>query len=122
MEKILAFQTKEIEAVRKIAGPLRIRVVEILPEDFRQPIENLTGTGTTGKAEAFTGKAPGESLLLFCGLTEKHLDKVLQGLKQKKIQIDYKAVLTDTNKKWSVLKLYLELEKEKHAISQQRNG
>ena len=53
--------------------------------------------------------------MVFCGVNEKHFDKILFELRRKQIPVDYKAVLTPSNRKWSVLMLMLELTKEKTA-------
>ena len=66
----------------------------------------------------FTGSAPQESLMVFCGVNEKHFDKILFELRRKQIPVDYKAVLTPSNRKWSVLMLMLELTKEKNSFRQ----
>ncbi len=122
MEKILFFHIEDTEAVRKIAGSLRIRVKEIMTEELSQPLGKLAGTYTGESASPFTKTAPDESLLVFCGLSEKHLDRVLSLLEQKGLKVDYKAVLTETNRKWSVIRLFMELAKEKGAIERQNRG
>ena len=122
MEKILFFHIEDMEAVRKIAGPLRIRVKEIRTEELSQPLGKLAGAYTGESAAPFTGTAPKESLFVFCGLSEKHLDRVLSALEQKELKIDYKAVLTETNRQWSVLRLFMELAKEKGAIERRNRG
>ena len=88
MEKILIYQVKEKEAVKQLLAP------------------------------PFTGSAPQEILMVFCGVNEKHFDKILFELRRKQIPVDYKAVLTPSNRKWSVLMLMLELTKEKNSFRQ----
>ena len=56
--------------------------------------------------------------MVFCGVNEKHFDKILFELRRKQIPVDYKAVLTPSNRKWSVLMLMLELTKEKNSFRQ----
>lgn len=116
MEKVLAFQIEDTAAIRKILDPLRIRLIECKPEEFKQTIGKLAKVADGPQAEPFTGKAPKESMLVFCELTDKHLDKVLLQLRQKGIAIDFKAVMTPSNRNWSVLELYLELERERNQI------
>ena len=55
----------------------------------------------------------GDSILIFCDLSEKHLNRMLFELKSRKVQIDLKAVLTPTNQKWTLRQLHAELEREK---------
>ena len=56
--------------------------------------------------------------MVFCGVNEKHFDTILFELRRKQIPVDYKAVLTPSNRKWSVLMLMLELTKEKNSFRQ----
>ena len=112
MEKILIYQVKEKEAVKQLLAPMKIRLEEIKTTDLRQSIGDLA----EGKKNVLT--APQESLMVFCGVNEKHFDKMLFELRRKQIPVDYKAVLTPSNRKWSVLMLMLELTKEKNSFRQ----
>lgn len=55
-------------------------------------------------------------MLLFCDVTEKHLDKFLFELRNKQSSIDYKAVLTPTNRMWNVRRLsaHMAMERMSH--------
>jgi hypothetical protein len=114
MEKILLFQVKEAEAVKAIAAPLHIKVETVEQTHYKETLESLY-RGVAAPSEQFSGEVPQGGLLLFCHLPDKTLDKMLAGLKKKKLAIDYKAVLTPTNAKWNVLRLYFEMEQEKKA-------
>ena len=57
------------------------------------------------------------SLLLLCGLREKRLDKLLFELRREEAVVEYKAVLTPVNRTWTLRHLYLEMQREKAAIS-----
>lgn len=117
MEKILVFQVEDMAVIRRIAGGLSIRLEEIDPKELRQPIEALVDKKKRPGVENYAGRIPQESLMLFCGLSDKHLDKILFELRRRDVKVDYKAILTETNRKWSVLQLYLELGREKAAMS-----
>lgn len=54
-----------------------------------------------------------ESLMLFCDVGEKHFNRALALLRSRAVRVDYKAVLTPTNREWNVLRLYAELAREK---------
>ena len=60
---------------------------------------------------------PEASLLLFCGLREKRLDKLLFELRREEVTVEYKAILTPVNRTWTLRHLYLEMQREKAAIS-----
>ena len=104
MEKILIYQVKEKEAVKQLLAPMKIRLEEIKTTDLRQSIGDLAEGKKNVLTAPFTGSAPQESLMVFCGVNEKHFD--------------YKAVLTPSKRIWSVLMLMLELTKEKNSFRQ----
>ena len=118
MEKILIYQVKEKEAVKQLLAPMKIRLEEIKAADLRQSIGDLAEGKKNVLTAPFTGSVPQESLMVFCGVNEKHFDKILFELRRKQIPVDYKAVLTPSNRKWSVLMLMLELTKEKNSFRQ----
>ena len=94
MEKILIYQVKEKEAVKQLLAPMKIRLEEIKTTDLRQSIGDLAEGKKNVLIAPFTGSAPQESLMVFCGVNEKHFDKILFELRRKQIPVDYKAVLT----------------------------
>lgn len=55
--------------------------------------------------------------MILCGLSKSDLDKVLNFMKKNKISISAKAMLTETNRHWSFLKLIHEIDAERKAIS-----
>lgn len=114
MEKILLFQVKDADIVKSVAAPLHIKVEIVDVKFYKESIENLY-RGVEAPAEEFMGESPQESLMVFCHLSDQTLDKMLAALKKKKVAVDYKAVLTPTNAKWNVLRLYFEMEREKKA-------
>jgi hypothetical protein len=70
--------------------------------------------------QPFSGKVPAESLIVFCDFTEKKMDKLLASLRRDQVVIDYKAVLTPTNRKWNVMRMYLEMQAEKTAYQKNK--
>lgn len=113
MEKILLFQCEQAENIKQIAANLRIKTEVVEKEFFREKLDSLEKGKAKEPGEIFGGTPPEGSMMVFCNVTEKHLDRILAELKKKEIPVTYKAVLTATNKNWSVLRLYLELERER---------
>ena len=113
MEKILGYHIREKEKLERILAPMKIRFEEIQEADLRQRVGDLAEGKKAPLVVPFTGMAPEESLLIFCGVSEKHLDKILFTLRSMQMKIDLKSVLTPTNAGWTVLMLFLELSKEK---------
>jgi hypothetical protein len=48
------------------------------------------------------------------------MDKLLASLRRDQVVIDYKAVLTPTNRKWNVMRMYLEMQAEKAAYQKNK--
>lgn len=117
MEKLLAFHFNETELfqLRQLAAALKIRIEAVDSIDYKQTLGDLVSGKKNPLTEAFTGDVPEENLLLLCDFTEKRMDKLLLSLRKSQLQIDYKAVLTPTNRQWNVLRLLLEMRAEKAA-------
>lgn len=139
MEKILLFGTKPADTllVKKLADNMRIAVQKVPVSLYDCTIEQLLAVkgagiigGTQSKAQDFTGGTQNEvqnfavgavqaelksepGMLLFCDVTEKHLDKFLFELRNKQSSIDYKAVLTPTNRTWNVRRLFAHMAMER---------
>lgn len=117
MEKILAFHFNDTELfqLRQLAATLKFHLLPVADTDYMQPLSALASGKKNPLAAPHTGKIPEENLLLLCDFTEKRMDKLLLALRKSSLQIDYKAILTPTNKQWNVLRLLLELQAEKAA-------
>lgn len=117
MEKLLAFHFNETELfqLRQLAAALKIRIEAVDSIDYKQTLGDLVSGKKNPLTEAFTGDVPEENLLLLCDFTEKRMDKLLLSLRKSQLPIDYKAVLTPTNRQWNVLRLLLEMRAEKAA-------
>lgn len=122
MEKILAVACSQaqIEILKKITGDMKIRLQRVAEKDTNHILEEIVNSGSDEKVseeEAFDGES---SLVIFCDLTEKHLDHVLARLREKQAGLCYKAVLTPTNRTWNLQKLYINMEMEKKQFEQMR--
>ncbi len=130
MEKILLFGTKPADTlyVKKLADNMRIAVQEVPVSLYDYTIEQLLAVkgSAQNKVQNFAGgtiqvqhtKQQAElkaepCMLLFCDVTEKHLDKFLFELRNKQSAIDYKAVLTPTNRTWNVRRLFAHMAMER---------
>jgi len=117
MEKILAFhiQEEERKKLKAITSQLKIQLIEVEKEAYRQIIEDLLEKKRNPLVEKYKGNQVTESLIVMEGFTEKRLDFLLKKIRETGLRLDYKAVATPVNKKWSVLNLYLEMERERNA-------
>ena len=116
MEKILIFQSPHVSEIKRAASALRLKAEAVAPIYFKETLgEICRGRALCG--EEYAGELPDKSLLLFCDVQEKKMDKILAILRKRGIPIDYKAILTPTNSRWNVLRLYFEMEREERAWS-----
>ncbi len=117
MEKIMLFQVPEPEAskIRRLAAGKRIRVISVERTDWGFLLGNLAAGNAGAKPPQSPSPdfLPEESLMVFCQVSQKHFDKLLFEMRDKKIPVDFKAVLTETNRHWTVSKLYEELARER---------
>lgn len=121
MERILLFQVKEnaVTQIKKLAAPKRIDVVVLERNQAAGTLKDLL-EGKNEGALSVLEKIPPESLMVFCHVSEKHFDRLLFELRNKQIQVDYKAVLTPVNQHWPLSRLYAELEQERLQIERKR--
>lgn len=126
MEKLICYQIENTREIERLASNMKLRIVYADASLYDETLDAIasgkvqsTATVATGANEiARTGNLnlspdSGDSILIFCDLSEKHLNRMLFELKSRKVQIDLKAVLTPTNQKWTLRQLHAELEREK---------
>lgn len=113
MEKVILFNVSCKEEIKKLLAPMHLQVTEADVLQYNDTLRNIVN-GKTGilKQEPFTGKIPGDSLILFCGISSKKLDKILFKLRNSNINVTYKAILTPSNSGWTVRQLLFELARE----------
>lgn len=116
MAKVLLFQCKEESVVRQILAPMKIKLVSVPKEKMHMTLGELEKGIEDDRT--FGGEYPQESLLVMCNFSEDQMHKLLTALRKKRVQIDYKAILTPTNSTWDVLHVYLEMAKEKAMYEQ----
>lgn len=113
--KILMFglDGKQTDLIKKISSPLKIKAVSV----GREMYDNLLGTLAEGSGVPGDGSSiKYDTMIVFCEVSDKHLDRILARLKSEDAGIVYKAVMTPANSKWSIKKLYFELEREKKSL------
>ena len=119
MEKILAFQVREtdLQKLKGISASMRIKLVVIDKVDFRQTVNDLLSQKKNPLVEPYNGQIT-ESMLLLHEFSDKRLDALLKALRREQVKVDFKAVTTKTNIKWTVLQLFFEMETERKAYLQ----
>ena len=78
-------------------------------------VAGITGFKKSGTRDT-EGKL-GSEMLVFCGLDREAMDLLLAGLRERKLQIPLKAVITPHNIQWTSRMLYQELKKEHETMT-----
>ncbi len=125
---VFGVQAEEFTKIKVAAAALKLRAEMVPVFLYRQKIGVLAQSKLESLAEAvqmgeeeelYRGEPGSESMLLMCEFSEKQVDKLLASLKRQGTRGDYKAVLTLTNAKWNVLRLFAELAREKTAYGKE---
>ena len=119
MEKVILFNVSCKEQIKNLLVPMHIQIIEANNTQYNDTLKNIAdGKTDIIKSNPFTGKVPDESIILFCGMSDKKLDKILFKMRNSKdINVNYKAILTPSNSEWTVFHLFLELAKEQAAYN-----
>lgn len=122
MEKLICFQIENTREIERLASNMKIRVVHATAAMYDETLDSIVSGKVANNSPASIPaadiKRPTDSILIFCDLSEKHLNRMLFELKSRKVPIDLKAVLTPTNRRWTLRQLHSELERERASFTQ----
>ena len=114
-EKILLYNVKEPQDIIKAASNMRIASVFINESDSYKTLAELAAEvkGIPSDVAGYHSQEDKESLVIFCDVTDKHMDRLLFEMRQKNTGVTFKAVLTDANKKWNISQMLVEMRRER---------
>ncbi|MDW2797021.1 DUF3783 domain-containing protein [Clostridium boliviensis] len=107
-----------VARLKAVLIQMGIRIKNISPDQTSQTIGYLAGS--EGFEEQPAGECPvvEEEILVMKNFSSKRIDELLMNLKRSGVsKIALKAVITDTNSKWSFYDLYQELKKEHETMT-----
>lgn len=102
-------------ALVEVLGQFGIETRAIAPGQLTRKVTQLDAPGSTAPA-----RGPEDSLLLLDSVAEPILRSLLAALRERGVQVDYKAVVTPHNRQWTVLELMEELRRERQAIREEQ--
>ena len=117
-EQVLLFHFEDsdrLNAVRKAMLPTHIPCTVIDAAACDQPLGTFVGLPVAEMPEAPSAELT-EEVLVLCGLSDAGIQLVLAALRKAGLYIPYKAMLTPTNKDWTVGQLFAELYEEHQAM------
>lgn len=114
-EKILLYNVKEPQDIIKAASNMRITSGFINESDSYKTLAELAAEvkGIPSDVAGYHSQEDKESLVIFCDVTDKHMDRLLFEMRQKNTGVTFKAVLTDANKKWNISQMLVEMRRER---------
>lgn len=114
-EKILLYNVKEPQDIIKAASNMRIASGFINESDSYKTLAELAAEvkGIPSDVAGYHSQEDKESLVIFCDVTDKHMDRLLFEMRQKNTGVTFKAVLTDANKKWNISQMLVEMGRER---------
>ena len=112
-EKILLYNVKEPQDI--IKANMRIASGFINESDSYKTLAELAAEvkGIPSDVAGYHSQEDKESLVIFCDVTDKHMDRLLFEMRQKNTGVTFKAVLTDANKKWNISQMLVEMRRER---------
>lgn len=117
---LINFQDKKkLREIQMMLMAVKLRMKLVDKKDYLQPIGYLAGLkDVPASEEQYDGEELEQEMMVFAGLTETHLDQMLFLMKKSGITpVNYKAILTETNRNWTVPELYAEIQKEHEAMT-----
>lgn len=114
-EKILLYNVKEPQDIIKAASNMRIASGFISESDSDKTLAELAAEvkGMPSDVAEYHSQENKESLVIFCDVTDKHMDRLLFEMRQKNTGVTFKAVLTDSNRKWNIGQMLVEMRRER---------
>ena len=133
-ETILLFHIDEPslkQALQKALLPFRIRLKRVPESDYVLTLGELAGLPPLAAAEpapsddeAFsateTDSIPAP-MMIFAGIPDGKLNLILNRLRDSRIRLPYKAVLTPTDQSWTPVQCFREIRREHEAMSGSRS-
>ena len=110
-ETILLFNITDRNTKLKLE---RILLPLIPVSQYGQTLAALCGLEEPADLPSESAVTPSFSdpMMIFAGLSEMTLNRVLAGLRAQQIRIPYKAILTSTNQHWTPEECFIEIKKE----------
>ncbi|MDD3165436.1 MAG: DUF3783 domain-containing protein [Oscillospiraceae bacterium] len=120
MEPTVLVYQMELQRLKKLkaaAKVIQIRVKKVPTVRYLHPVGREAGLDLPEPRETYQGPELPAEMIVLCNLSEGAQERLLAALRQMGT-VERKAVLTDTNSKWSGIRLFAELNREHLQFSQ----
>lgn len=108
------FSGERKRQLTKALLPLGFRLKTVVKEDYLKPVGFLAGVkDVEDNGSVYEGEEFQDEMMLMAGFTSSRIDALIGALRKNGVgRVNYKAVLTETNKSWDSVSLFQELKKE----------
>ena len=110
-------QREKLGKIKFILFKLGIGLREVQQEEFSAPVGSLLGLEVSPESQEDAWEAFHEEMLVMYGLSSAQFNALLGALRQNRVPVALKAVVTETNSRWSSFRLHRELSAEHAAMS-----
>lgn len=113
MERIVLYNVKHSENIIKSASNMRIKSIVLSEDMTSKTLKDVLDSAKDYKSgdDIFYNEAKA-GIVIFCNVTDKHMDKLLFELRNGSSKADYKAVQTKTNSHWTITRILAQMERE----------
>jgi len=114
MEKIVIYNVKHVKDIIKCAANMRIKSIVLSDDMLSDTLGDILVSASDYKAgDELPEKSEAKpGIVIFCDVTDKHIDKLLFEMRTGNSEVDYKAVKTKTNSQWTITRILAQMEKE----------
>ncbi|MBE6910792.1 MAG: DUF3783 domain-containing protein [Ruminococcaceae bacterium] len=121
--KVLLYRLgEETETGRALRAVLRERSIPALTVDeslLGETVGRLASANANGGGAPPPDTVPETPFMLLCALGDRQLDRLLADMRRAGVSVPYKAVLTDTNRSWTLGALIAEVVREHELMTRQ---
>ena len=111
------FSPTRTTLAKKALLPLKCTIISVSEKEQIQKIGFILGeNGFEKQKSAVTQITFNDELIVISGISGDKLNLLLMAIRSVLGQIDYKALVTDTNINWTGIQLFLEIKQEHDAL------
>lgn len=116
---LIHMRPEKVQQIRLLSGDrnLSFRAVPVNREDETVPLGMLAGAENWMNRELMKNMPESvpltEEMLIICGFEDRKMDLLLRKLRQSRLSVSLKAVLTEQNSVWTPEQLFGELKAER---------
>lgn len=114
MEKIVIYNVEHADNIIKCASNMRIKSIILSDDMLSYTLKDILDSAKDYKmGDVLYDKSLNKSgIVIFCDVTDKHMDKLLFEMRNGSSRVDYKAVQTKTNSQWTITRIIAQMERE----------